>query len=80
VHQSIILPKFEPGTDIGHVHSARGRDCLSIVLMIDMLGQVDVVAVIDKVQVVKGHRTMMLVQAIALIDADQPGLPSRTEG
>ena len=56
VHQSVILPKFEAGPDTRCVHPARGVDCLSIVLMLDMLRQIDVVSVIDKVHAVKGHR------------------------
>ena len=55
MNESIILPKFEASPNIGYIHSARGLDCLNIILLLDTLRQVDVVAVIDKVHAVKGH-------------------------
>ena len=56
VHQPLILPHLKSRADALRVHPMRAVYRCLVVVMLDMAGQVDVVAVIDEVHAVEGHR------------------------
>lgn len=57
MHEPVLVPDLKPQSEIReHIESMRGRYRGLVVVVLDMMGRIDVLAMIEEVDVVEWHQ------------------------